>query len=57
MLGWDKVSISRTKQKAAVMFKTLNTEIPPYMQNMLTVRGFYYNIRRPEDLKCTQTKD
>ena len=40
MLGWDKVSISRTKQKALVMFKTLNKEIHPYMKDMLTVPGF-----------------
>lgn len=40
MLGWDKVSISRTKQKAVVMFKTLNKEILPYMKDMLTVPGF-----------------
>ena len=57
MLGWVKVSISWTKQKAVVMFKTLNKEIPTYMQDMLTVRDFYYNIRRSEDLTSTQTKD
>ena len=39
------------------MFKTLNKEIPTYMQDMLTVRDFYYNIRRSEDLTSTQTKD
>ena len=57
MRGWDKVSISRAKQKAFVMYKTLNKEIPPYMQDMLTVRDFYYKIRRSEDLTFTQTKD
>ena len=39
------------------MYKTLNKEIPPYMQDMLTVRDFYYKIRRSEDLTFTQTKD
>ena len=29
MLGWDRVSISRAKQKEVVMFKTLNKQIPP----------------------------
>lgn len=29
MLGWDWVSISRTKQKEAVMFKTFNKQMPP----------------------------
>ena len=57
MRGWDKVSISRAKQKAVVMYKTLNKEIPPYMQDMLTVRDVYYKIRLSEDLKFTQTKD
>ena len=29
MLGCDRVSISRTKQKEAVMFKTFNKQMPP----------------------------
>ena len=29
MLGWDRVSISRTKQKAVVVFKTRNQQMPP----------------------------
>ena len=29
MLGWDRVSISRTKQKSVVVFKTLNQQMPP----------------------------
>ena len=50
MLGWDRVSISRTKQKAVVMFKTLNNQMPPYMQDMFSDRDFYYNIRRSENI-------
>ena len=33
MLGWDRVSISQIKQKAVVMFKTINNQMPPYMQD------------------------
>ena len=50
MLGWDRLSISRTKQKAVVMFNTLNNQMPPYLQGMFAVRDFYYNIRRSENI-------
>ena len=50
MLGWDRVSISRTKQKEAVMFKTVNKQMPPYMQDMFAIHDVYYNIRRSENI-------
>ena len=50
MLGWHWVSISRTKQKEVVMLKTLNDEMHPYMEDMFSVRNFYYNIRRSENI-------
>ena len=46
MLGWDRVSISRAKQKEVVMFKTLNKQ----MEDMFSIRDFYYNIRRSESI-------
>ena len=52
MLGWDRVSISWTKQKAVVMFTTLNKQMPPFIQDMfsVSVRDFYYNIRRSDNI-------
>lgn len=54
MFEWDRVSITRTKQKAVVMFKTLNNQMPPrpppYSQDMLSVRDFYFNMRRSENI-------
>ena len=50
MLGWDRVSISRTKQKEAVMFKTFNKQMPSYMQDMFSIHDVYYNIRRSENI-------
>ena len=52
MLGWDRVSISWTKQKAVVMVKTLSKQMPPFIQDMffVSVRDFYYNIRRSENI-------
>ena len=49
-LGWDRVSISRTKQKEAVMFKTFNKQMPPYIQDMFSIHDVYYNIRRSENI-------
>ena len=58
MLGWDRVLISLIKQKAAVMSKTLNNQMPPYVQDMFSVRDFYYNIRRSENiLHVPKTRD
>ena len=59
MLGWDRVLISLIKQKAVVMSKTLNNQMPPYVQDiMFSVRDFYYNIRRSENiLHVSKTRD
>ncbi len=40
MLGWDRVSVSRTK--AVIMFKTLNKLAPSYMQDVFSARRFPY---------------
>ena len=59
MLGWDRVLISLIKQKAVVMSKTLNNQMPPYVQDiMFSVCDFYYNIRRSENiLHVPKTRD
>ena len=45
VLGCDRVSVSRTKQKVVTMYKTLNNQMPLYMQNMFSSRKFPYNVR------------
>ena len=50
MLGWDRVSVSWTKQKAVVMFKSSNKQMPPYMQDMFSVRDFHYSIRHSKNI-------
>lgn len=50
LLGWDRVSITRKKQKMVVMFKTVNMLAPRYMQNMFSARSVPYNIRNSESI-------
>ena len=47
-LHWDNLSLRREKLKAGLMFKTLKGNVPPYLQNMFSVRGTNYNIRNSE---------
>ena len=49
MLGMDRVSIGRTKQKAILMFKTLNNQAPRYLQDMFSKRQSLYNTRYSEN--------
>ena len=58
MLGWDRVLISLIKQKAVVMSKTLNNQMPPYVQDMFSVHDFYYKIWHSENiLHVPKTRD
>ena len=47
-LHWDNLSLRREKLKAGLMFKTLKENVPPYLQNMFSVRGTSYSIRNSE---------
>ena len=47
-LHWENLSLRHEKLKAGLMFKTLKGNVPPYLQNMLSVRGTSYNIRNSE---------
>ena len=47
-LHWDNLSLRREKLKAGLMFKTLKGNVPPYLQNMFSVRGTSYNTRNSE---------
>ena len=47
MLGWDRVSISRTKQKKAVMFKTFNKQARYVLYSCRLLQCY---IRRSENI-------
>ena len=44
-LGWDNVSTRWKKQKAILMFKTLNNRAPEYLRNLFTDRNLHYSLR------------
>ena len=49
MLKWEKLSLRRKKQKALIMYKTLNELAPDYLQRLFTQRHVNdYNLRNLE---------
>ena len=49
MLKWEKLSLRRKKQKALIMYKTLNEFAPEYLQCLFTQRHVNdYNFRNLE---------
>ena len=50
MLAWDRTSVSRTKQKAVIMFKTLNKLTFPDTQDLFSARDFSYSIRNSNNI-------
>ena len=49
MLKWEKLSLRRKKQKALIMYKTLNELAPDYLQCLFTERHVNdYNLRNLE---------
>ena len=44
-LGWDNVLTRWKKQKAILMFKTLNNRAPEYLRNLSIDRNTHYNLR------------
>ena len=49
MLRWEKLSLRRKKQKALIMYKTLNELAPDYLQCLFTERHVNdYNLRNRE---------
>ena len=44
-LKWDKLSSKRRKQKAIMMFKSLNGLAPVYLQDLFSERNTDYNLR------------
>ena len=44
-LGWDNLSVRRTKQKANLMYKCVNKLAPNYLCNMFTPRTMSFHLR------------
>ena len=56
MLKWEKLSLRPKKQKALIMYKTLNELAPDYLQRLFTERHVNdYNLRHLEG-KLSLTK-
>ncbi len=44
-LKWNNLSVSRQKQKAILMFKTLNGQTPQYLENVFNFRRCQHSLR------------
>ena len=47
-LRWDNLSLRRQKLKLGLMFKTLKSNAPSYLQEFFSIRGTGYNLRNSE---------
>ena len=47
-LSWERLSLRRKKQKALMMYKTMNDLAPEYLQSLFSQRHSVYNLRNSE---------
>ena len=47
-LDWERLSHRRKKQKALMMYKTMNDLAPEYLQSLFSQRHSAYNLRNSE---------
>ena len=47
-LNWERLSITRKKQKALMMYKTMNGLTPEYLQRLFAQSYSNYNLRNSE---------
>ena len=47
-LDWERLSLRRKKQKALMMYKTMNDLVPEYLQSLFSQRHSAYNLRNSE---------
>ena len=47
-LDWERLSLRRQKQKASMMYKSMNDLAPEYLQSLASQRHSAYNLRNPE---------
>ena len=47
-LSWERLSLRRKKQKAVMMYKTMNDLAPEYLQSLFSQRHSAYNLRNSE---------
>ena len=47
-LDWERLSLRRKKQKAVMIYKTMNYLAPEYLQSLLSQRHSAYNLRNSQ---------
>ena len=47
-LSWERLSLRRKKQKALMIYKTMNDLAPEYLQSLFSQRHSAYNLRNSE---------
>ena len=47
-LSWERLSLRRKKQKALMMYKTMNDLAPEYLQSLFSQRHSSYSLRNSE---------
>ena len=47
-ISWERLSLRRKKQKALMMYKTMNDLAPEYLQSLFSQRHSAYNLRNSE---------
>ena len=47
-LSWERLSLRRKKQKALMMYKTMNDLAPEYLQSLFSQHHSTYNLRNSE---------
>ena len=47
-LSWERLSLRGKKQKALMMYKTMNDLAPEYLQSLFSQRHSAYNLRNSE---------
>ena len=47
-LDWERPSLRRKKQKASMMYKTMNDLAPEYLQSLFSQRHSAYNLKNSE---------
>ena len=47
-LSWERLSLRRKKQKALMMYKTMNDLAPDYLQSLFSQHHSAYNLRNSE---------
>ena len=55
-LDWERLFLWRKKQKALMMFKSVNGLAPEYLQSLFSPRRSVYNLRDSDSLRSRRKK-